>query len=252
MARSATDLSLAYDAMQGSDPEDPVCAERDVEPTSELLKRGADGLRIAIASGHFSMGAEPVALRAVLDVARSLDIGERVELPEAQRARAAAQLISAAEGAALHLQRLRTRSGDFDPIVRDRLLAGAVTPASWVIKAQQFRRWYQSAVLRIFKSVDVILAPTAPCRAPRLGQTTLDIDGEKLPLRPTLGVFTQPISFIGLPVVTVPLWLDDTLPLGVQIITAPWREDLALRVAYQLEQSGVARVRACEALWKSP
>jgi aspartyl-tRNA(Asn)/glutamyl-tRNA(Gln) amidotransferase subunit A len=62
-----------------------------------------------------------------------------------------------------------------------------------------------------------------------------------LPVRANIGVFTQPISFIGLPVVAVPVRLDDGLPLGVQVIAAPWREDHALRVAHQLERDGVVR-----------
>jgi aspartyl-tRNA(Asn)/glutamyl-tRNA(Gln) amidotransferase subunit A len=63
-----------------------------------------------------------------------------------------------------------------------------------------------------------------------------------MPARPNIGLFTQPISFIGLPAVTVPIWLEGAkLPIGVQVIAPAWREDLALRVAHQLELSGVAR-----------
>ena len=65
--------------------------------------------------------------------------------------------------------------------------------------------------------------------------------GIEMPVRPNLGIFTQPISFIGLPVVSVPVWLPgEILPLGVQIVAAPWREDIALRIAHQLEQNGAA------------
>ena len=60
-----------------------------------------------------------------------------------------------------------------------------------------------------------------------------------MPVRANLGLYTQPISFIGLPVVAVPIPLEP-LPIGIQIITAPWREDVALRVAYVLEKMGVA------------
>ena len=64
------------------------------------------------------------------------------------------------------------------------------------------------------------------------------LDGQEVPLRPNIGIFTQPISFIGLPVVAVPVPLKP-LPIGVQVIAAPWREDIALRIAYALEQAGV-------------
>jgi 1-carboxybiuret hydrolase len=59
-----------------------------------------------------------------------------------------------------------------------------------------------------------------------------------MPVRANIGIHTQPISFIGLPVVAVPVPLGP-MPIGVQIIAAPWREDIALRVAYALERSGV-------------
>ena len=58
-----------------------------------------------------------------------------------------------------------------------------------------------------------------------------------MPLRPNLGIYTQPISFIGLPVVAVPVPLSP-LPIGIQIVAAPWREDVALRIAHALEQAG--------------
>ncbi len=63
--------------------------------------------------------------------------------------------------------------------------------------------------------------------------------GVELPVRANLGLYTQPISFIGLPVVAVPVPLAP-LPIAVQIITAPWREDVGLRLAHALEVKGVA------------
>ena len=162
-----------------------------------------------------------------------------IEIPEAARARAAAYVITTTEGASLHLDRLRKRPNDFDPAVRDRLIAGAMVPAPLVDRAQKFRRWYRAKVLELFKSVDVIIAPATPCIAPKLGQVTFVLDGVELPVRANIGIHTQPISFIGLPVVAVPVPLEP-MPIGVQIIAAPWREDIALRVAHALERMGVA------------
>ncbi len=150
-------------------------------------------------------------------------------------------MITAAEGAGLHLDRLRERPEDFDPDVRGRLFAGAMIPAVAVERAQKFRRLFRERVLALFGEVDVILAPATPCRAPKIGQKTILIDGAQVAARPNIGLFTQPISFIGLPVVNVPVWLDAGLPLGVQVIAAPWREDHALRVAQHLERGGTVR-----------
>jgi aspartyl-tRNA(Asn)/glutamyl-tRNA(Gln) amidotransferase subunit A len=236
LARSARDLALAYDVMQGHDPDDPVCMRRAAEPTLERLQQGIAGLRVAVACGHFKRGTAPEALAAVARVAQALEVTREIEIPEAARARAAAFVITASEGACLHLPRLRARACDFDPAVRDRLLAGAFLPAALVMKAQKFRRWYRAQVLELFQSVDAILAPATPCPAPRIGQQTMQLEGVEVPLRPNIGIFTQPLSFVGLPVVAVPVPLSP-LPIGVQIVAAPWREDVALRIAHVLEES---------------
>jgi 1-carboxybiuret hydrolase len=236
-ARSARDLALPYDAMQGPDAEDAACVDRPFEPATPLLEHGLDGLRIAVASGYFRKGAFPEAIDALDRVAIAAGARGEIEIPEAARARAAAYIITATEGASLHLGRLRKQAHDFDPAVRDRLIAGAMVPSTLVVKAQNFRRWYRERVLELFKTCDAILAPATPCTAPKIGQQTFMLDGVELPVRPNMGLYTQPISFIGLPVVAVPVPLKP-LPIAVQIICAPWREDVALRIAHALEQMG--------------
>jgi AtzE family amidohydrolase len=239
LARSVTDLSLSYDAMQGYDLYDPAVVDRGIEPSLPELTKGMNGLRIAVAGGYFKRGAFPQAIAALERIAAALGAIEEIEIPEAQRARSAAYMITATEGASLHLGRLRERPKEFDPAVRDRLIAGAMIPAPLVVQAQKFRRWYRDEVTKLFESVDLILAPATPCTAPAIGQQTFVIDGVEMPVRPNIGIYTQPISFIGLPVVAVPVPLDP-MPIGVQIIAAPWREDFALRAAYVAEQAGVA------------
>jgi AtzE family amidohydrolase len=237
LARTARDLALAYDAMQGPDADDPAAAERLFEPTFATLDRGTQDLRIAVAGGYFRQGAVAEAIAAVDRVAAALGATRAIEIPEAARARAAAFVITATEGASLHLDRLRTRARDFDPAVRDRLIAGAMVPASLVNRAQKFRRWFHQQVLSLFAEVDAILAPATPCPAPAIGQYTFVLDGVEQPVRANIGLHTQPISFIGLPVVAVPVPLAP-LPIAVQIIAAPWREDVALRIAHALEAAG--------------
>ena len=236
-ARTARDLALAYDAMQGFDADDPACADRASEPVVRALERGSQGLRVAVAGGYFKCkNAE--ACYAIDRVAAALGANRDIEIAEAERARSAAFIITASEAASLHLSRLRTRARDFDSAVRDRLLAGAMVPASLVVKAQKFRRWYREQVLQLFKEVDAILAPATPCTAPLIGQKTFMHGDAELPVRANLGLYTQPISFIGLPVVAVPVPLEP-LPIAVQIVAAPWREDVALRLAHALELQGV-------------
>ncbi len=240
-ARSTADLALAYDALQGADATDPAQTARPLEPVSQVLGSGTGGLRLAVAEGHFARNGLPEAFEAVARVAKALGVERRIELPEAARARAAAFVITASEGGNLHLPDLKKRPQDFDPATRDRLLAGALAPAAWVIQAQRFRAWYRARMAELFCEVDIVIAPATPYVAPRLGQETAVVDGVEIPVRPNLGVYTQPISFIGLPVLVVPLPRPGGLPIGVQLIAAPWREDLLFRVADALERDGVAR-----------
>jgi 1-carboxybiuret hydrolase len=240
LARSARDLALAYDAMQGPDVEDPVCTTRAPEAALPTLGSGIGGLRIAVAGGYFERGAGPEAQSALASVVKALDANERIDIPEAARARAAAFVITTSEGGSLHLDRLRTRARDFDPATRDRLISGAMIPGSLVVKAQKFRRWYREEVLKLFERYDAILAPATPMTAPALGQQTMMLEGAEVPLRANIGIYTQPISFVGLPVVCVPVPMQP-LPISIQVIAAPWREDIALRIAQYLEGAQVAR-----------
>ena len=239
-ARSALDLALVYDALQGGDARDPACAARPIEPVSPTLAQPIDGLRIGVLGGWLVDQAGPHARAAVERVAQALGAtGTRV-WPGVEAARAAAFLITNAEGAALHLADLRTRAADFEPLSRDRFLAGALLPAAWVQQAQRVRRAFALQAAAAFREVDVLLAPATPIVAPSIGTEWLELAGRRLPARASLGLLTQPISCIGLPVCAVPVWgCHATLPIGVQVIAAPWREDLVLRVAHHLERAGV-------------
>src|SRR5437660_6337398 len=149
-ARNVGDLALAYDAMQGPDADDAACTTRPVEPVTTLLAEDIGSLRVAIAGGYFQKNVFPEAVEAVARVAKALGATRTIEIPEAARARAAAYVITTTEGASLHLDRLRKRPNDFDPAVRDRLLAGAMIPAPLVDRAQKFRRWYRARMLEVF------------------------------------------------------------------------------------------------------
>ncbi|MCW6052704.1 AtzE family amidohydrolase [Lyngbya sp. CCAP 1446/10] len=257
--RSLRDMALLYDILQGPDDRDPVCAQRPPELCSPQLDKGIQGLRIAVADGYFATGAEPEAMAAVEIVAKTLTnalkygmqaektttnppkIGglATVSIPESDRARAAAFIITACEGGNLHLENLRSRPQDFDPATRDRFLAGTLIPATWYVQAQRFRQWYRDRIRAIFQHTDIILAPATPIAAPEIGVEKMVIAGQEILVRPNLGLFTQPLSFIGLPVLCVPVQRPGALPLGVQIIGAPYSEAVILRVAAVLESQGI-------------
>ncbi len=240
-ARSARDLALAYDAMQGPDPRDHACAQRPVQPAAPLLDHLPEGLRVGIAGGWFLEKSTPVAQAAlcrVTDALRDVSKVVPVELSGVEAGRAAAYVITNSESASFHQGRLATRPEDFDPDTRDRFLAGALLPATWAVRAQRVRKWWLRRMLDVFRDIDILLAPATPVTAPLVGQKTLEIGGQVVPLRPNLGLMAQPFSCVGLPVVTVPVFQPGKLPIGVQVIAPPWREDLCLRVAAHLERIG--------------
>lgn len=239
-ARSTRDLALSFDILQGPDPNDPVCSRRPAVPCLDQLTRGADGLRVAVAGGYFARQGSPEAFGAVQRSADALGVKETVNIPGADMARAAAYIMTACEGSTLHLNDLKTRPADFDPLVIERFLAGALLPASWYRHAQRYRSVFRDQMRALFQKVDVILAPATPCPAIRIGQSTFMLDGVELASRPNIGIFTQPLSFIGLPIVAAPVFTPGSLPVGIQVIAAPYNESAVLRVAWQLEEIGVA------------
>jgi amidase/aspartyl-tRNA(Asn)/glutamyl-tRNA(Gln) amidotransferase subunit A len=184
-------------------------------------------------------------MEAAQSAAKTLQATDGVLWPDAATARAAAFITSASEGGRMHLADLKTRLHDFEPLSVDRFVAGALQPAAWYLRAQQFRRVYRDHINALFKQWDVLIAPATPVSAPMLGQEWLHINGQQLPCRASIGLLTQPISYAGCPVVTAPLWPNGTggMPIGVQLIAAPWREDLALRAAWALQQSGLAHLK---------
>ncbi len=245
MADSVHLLAASYDAMQGPDSQDPGCHATRVQPTVQQIGLGIRGLRIGVLSGYFQDFASESARASVSRVATALGATAEVTWPDAAYARAAAFIVTASEGGALHLEDLRRCPEDFEPLSVDRFMAGALQPAAWYVRAQRFRSVYRDKVQALFQDWDILLAPATPVCAQPIGTEWLDIQGQKLPCRAAMGLLTQPISFAGCPVVTAPVWPSglNGLPLGVQLIAAPWREDLALRAAHTLEAMGAAQLK---------
>ena len=228
-ARDTADLATAYDAM----------TDHDVEAVGPGLESaGETTWRVGVLGGWFIQGAFPEVMESLERAAAALQAAP-VELPGAEAARSAAFCLTAWEGARQHWDDLITRPGDFDPAVRDRLLAGTRVTDSVVSAARAFRPVFRGEVRAVFERFDVLLAPATPCPAPGIGQATMTLNGETVSVRRNLGAYTQPISYIGLPVVTAPVDRPGRLPVGLQIIAPAWREDIALAVARRLEHLGV-------------
>ncbi len=240
-ARSVCDLALSYDAMLGRDEADPAQADVAAAPATPAIEDGVAGLRIAklaaISPVRGNRAPSPRSIRSpgLSRLSGSWNLPGRsgraprpISSPWSRAPRCT--LVACAPA-------LRTST----PTCATGLSPGRCFPEHGRRRRRNFGGSSAEA-LALFREVDILLAPATPCRAPKLGQKTFVLDGKEMLVRPNLGLFTQPISFIGLPVVAVPVWTEaERLPIGVQIIAPPWREDLALRVARGLEQDGVVR-----------
>ncbi|MBO1359555.1 AtzE family amidohydrolase [Acetobacter sacchari] len=231
-AGDVDDLKLAFEAMDGH-------ALDEVPDTR--------GLRVARLGGWFEQDLVPALREGLERLTGFFGTSRVVELPEPARARAASFVITAAEGGSLHLPRLRTRPIDYDPATRDRLMAGAMLPAAPVIRAHRVRNWFREQVHALFEHVDVLIAPATVGPAPRIDQPTIMVGGKPVSARANLGLFTQPLSLAGMPILAAPLAppahegasAEERLPLGVQLIAAPGKEASLFAMATALSQAGL-------------
>ncbi|MEM6902819.1 MAG: AtzE family amidohydrolase [Pseudomonadota bacterium] len=219
---SLDDLSLVWSVLRGEEL-----------PSSEAAPR------LARLGGWFGRNLDDDLEAAIASICAQFGDAPTVELPSVEVARSAAFLMTAAEGGERHLDDLRADAMGFDPATRDRLIAGAMLPASTYFRAQRFRDWFRAAADRLFERYDVLIAPSVGCVAPLIDDPVMPVDGKMEPARANLGLHTQPLSFIGLPVLAVPLRRPGPLPLGLQRVGCPGREDALLAFAAQLEAAGI-------------
>ncbi|UZK66458.1 AtzE family amidohydrolase [Sphingomonas sp. M1-B02] len=220
-ATSVADLRLSWEVLGGS-------AVRSRAP-----------IRIAHLGGWFSDDVDAELLDAIDAIGTHLGGIRTVELPEVARARSAAFLMTAVEGGTRHLPELRRRALAFDPATRDRLIAGALLPASAYLAAERFRAWFRAQAARLFEQHDVLIAPATGEVAPPIDDPMIHVAGARLPARAHLGRFAQPLSFIGLPVIAAPLRRPGKLPLGLQLVGKPGGEAPLFDLAATLEADGL-------------
>ncbi|MEQ1828861.1 MAG: AtzE family amidohydrolase [Pirellula sp.] len=223
-ARNVADLVNAYEILAGS-----------------KLRRVDQAPRITRLGGWFVRNASSDALQAVDTVMNHLGATTTVELIEAEAARSASFLITAAQGGALHFDSLKKQAMGYDPAVRDRLLAGNLLPVGTYLKALAFRKSFRKRVNELLQRYDVLIAAATPVVAPEIDQATMMIDGRPAPARANLGLYTQPLSLAGIPVVSAPLNRPNELPIGLQFATAPGREKMVFEMLAKLEYDGVLK-----------
>jgi aspartyl-tRNA(Asn)/glutamyl-tRNA(Gln) amidotransferase subunit A len=200
------------------------------------LRDPAAAPRIARLGGRFAENCDAAQHTAIAAVAPDAPV---IELPDIARARSAAFVITAYEGGGLHRETLAKAAMHYDPATRSRLMAGILLPESLYVRAKAFQAQLRARIVALFDRFDILLAPATPCVAPPVVDPRIMIDGALSPARADLGIHTQPISFLGLPSLAVPLNRPDTLPLGLQLIGRPGGEPMLFALAAKLEKADI-------------
>ena len=267
--RGVRDTALLLGAISGHDPRDSTTVDQPVPDFSANLGSSIRGVRIGIPKEYFIQGLQGEVLMSVQKVLHRLsDLGAElvdISLPHTEYAVAAYYIIAPAE-ASSNLSRydgvryvrraekpadlqdlyVRSRSEGFGKEVQRRILIGTYVLSSgyydaYYLRAQKVRRLIANDFKNVFVSYcDLVLCPTAPSTAFKLGEKLSD------PLSMYLSdVFTVPASLAGLPAMSVPCGQDSGgLPVGFQLIGRPWDEETVFRVAYAYEQSSDWQRRA--------
>ncbi len=259
LTRDVTDCALVLNAIAGHDPRDATSAPEPVPDFTEFLVPDVRGLRVGVPREYFGPGISPPvkeAVTAALDLLGELgaEVGE-CSLPHTEYALAAYYLIAPAE-ASSNLARYdgvryghraaargdfvtmykKTRQEGFGPEVRRRIMLGTYALSAgyydaYYLKALKVRTLVRRDFERAFERFDVLVTPTAPTVAFRLGEKVDD------PLAMYMSdVCTIPVNLAGLPALSLPCGFHEGLPVGMQLIGRPFDEGTLLRAAFAFEQ----------------
>lgn len=260
VARDVTDCAVILETIAGYDSKDSTSVKREEYDFSSALCEQVDGLRIGLPSGYFAEGLDEEVKEAVLKAADELKkkgaIVEWFDLPLVEYAIPAYYVIASAEASSnlarfdgvkygyrakdfegLHSMYKKTRSEGFGAEAKRRIMLGSFVLSSgyydaYYLKALRTKALIRKAFDEAFKKYDIILGPTAPTTAPKLGDSLMD------PIKMYLGdIYTVAVNLAGLPAISLPCGFDHKgLPIGVQMIGDCFQEKTIIRAAYTYEK----------------
>jgi aspartyl-tRNA(Asn)/glutamyl-tRNA(Gln) amidotransferase subunit A len=240
LARSVRDCALVLEAIAGHDPRDPTTSRRPVPKLVPETGCSIRGVRIGLPENFYLERLSPdvdVAVRAAFYRAESLgaDIVP-VKVPDIAALNAVARVILLAEASAALEPYLTSRRGEIGAEVLALLDQGRLVPATDYINAQRLRRTMRWEFNQLWKQVDCLFTPTTPITAPRIGNTTVEIQGETQDTRLATTRFMRGINVLGLPALSIPCGRDQRgLPIGLQIVGKAYDEATVMRVGAAIE-----------------
>ena len=237
MARTVWDAALLLQAIAGYDSDDPYSARIDTDDYMLHIQDGVAGCRIGVGVGEFfTARTAPDVLEAVLQAADVFeDLGAivtEVDFPGARDAAQANGLMTTSDAAVYHQQRILHQPDEFGADVLSRLQQGAAYSSSEYILARRTQSLLRHRFAAFFDQFDLFLTPATPITAP-------PIEGpDAVAQAPVLTRFTAPFNLTGLPAISLPCGFSaQNLPIGLQLVGAPWMEAKLLRAGYAFEQA---------------
>ncbi len=234
MARRVEDLALLLKVIAGFDLADPNSSDIEVDDYFTNLRDGVRGMKVGLVDDPYFNQADEEILNLVVEAGIVLsDLGadvERVSFPGAFQAAITNGLITTADGAAVHHNRLVSDPDRFGTDVLERLKKGASLRLDRYIHARREQVVLRRKFETFFQEYDCLITPTTPITASLIaGQQAVEMAG-------LLTRFTAPFNLTGLPAISIPCgFTNQGLPVGMQIITRPWGEAALLRAAYAYE-----------------
>ena len=249
LSKTVEDCALILEALAGHDPKDPTSADEPVPRYTEALYKSVKDIKIGLLGDYFDelmIGEVKDKFYDGIKILESLGMKTReVSIPHMKLIHAIRNCTSRAENAAAHDKYLRTRPRDYSPKVLYTYLCALTIPAATYVTAQRVRRIISDEFSRAFEDVDVIVAPTVSHPTPTIeecNQGSMDVDGKKIDLQDARGSLnsfcTSPFNLMGLPALNVCCGFSKPeLPVGFQIVAAPFRESLVLNVGHAYERT---------------
>ncbi|EIK54301.1 aspartyl/glutamyl-tRNA amidotransferase subunit A [Stutzerimonas stutzeri TS44] len=259
LARSAEDCALLLGAIAGFDPKDSTCVDQPVDDYLATLNQPLAGLRIGLPKEYFGEGLDARIAAQVLAVVEELkNLGATVKdisLPNLQHAIPAYYVIAPAEASSnlsrfdgvrfgyrcenpVNLEDLykRSRGEGFGAEVKRRIMVGTYALSAgyydaYYLKAQKIRRLIKNDFVQAFAEIDVILGPTTPNLAWKLGEKNADPVSAYLE-----DIYTITANLAGIPGLSMPAGFVNGLPVGVQLLAPYFQEARLLNVAHQYQQ----------------
>jgi len=243
LTRTVADTAHMLQVLAGYDAADPACQDQPVPQYAKALDASIKGLRLGVCRNHFfernHPDVEDAVERAIEDLAGQGASVHEFEIPMLEYGLGAIFAIELASSTAYHDVSLRAgRTPHFQPDVRTLVEVGRFVTASDYLKAEQYRSVLMQAFRDVFAQVDVIVTPTAPIPAWKIGSQTMDVGGKEESVLAASWRFTYPFNLAGLPTISIPCgFTREHLPIGLQIAAKPYDEMTVLRAAHAYERT---------------